>query len=196
MMQPDVVLIRTPRFSDERGWFQEVWSRQRMAAFGLDYDFVQDNQSLSVTAGVVRGLHFQRPPMAQAKLVRCVRGAILDVVVDLRRGTPTYGQAYSVRLDDQSGEQLLVPPHFAHGFMTLMPDTEVAYKVTSPYAPDLEGGLAWDDPALKINWPLPQDQVQLSERDRLWPSLAAFESPFTGQGPSQLRRLDLTSTAA
>lgn len=195
-MQSDVLLIRTPRFGDERGWFQEVWSRPRMAAFGLDYDFVQDNQSLSVQPGVVRGLHFQRPPMAQAKLVRCVRGAILDVVVDLRRGTPTFGHSYAVRLDDHSGEQLLVPSHFAHGFMTLMPNTEVAYKVTAPYAPDHEGGLAWDDAALSIDWPLPHDQVQLSERDRLWPKLIDLVSPFTGQGPSQLRRLDLTSAAA
>lgn len=195
-MQSDVILIRTPRFGDERGWFQEVWSRQRMAAFGLDYDFVQDNQSLSVQPGVVRGLHFQRPPMAQAKLVRCVRGAILDVVVDLRRGAPTFGHSYTVRLDDQSGEQLLVPPHFAHGFMTLMPHTEVAYKVTAPYAPDHEGGVAWDDAALSIDWPFPRDQVQLSERDRLWPRLAELDTPFSGQGPSQLRRLDLTCAVA
>ena len=196
MNQPDVILIRTPRFGDERGWFQEVWSRQRMAAFGLDYDFVQDNQSLSAKQGVVRGLHFQRPPVSQAKLVRCVRGAILDVVVDLRRGAPTYGQHYAVRLDDLSGEQLLVPPHFAHGFMTLMPDTEVAYKVTAPYAPDHEGGLAWDDAALGIDWPMSPDQVQLSERDRLWPALVDLDSPFTGKDPSQLRRLDLTMAPA
>lgn len=192
MTHTDAVLIRTPRFSDERGWFQEVWSRERMARFGLDYDFVQDNQSYSVQAGVVRGLHFQKPPMAQAKLVRCVRGAILDVVVDLRRGAPTYGQHFCVRLDDQSGEQLLVPPHFAHGFMTLTSHTEVAYKVSAPYSPEDEGGLVWNDPKLGIDWPLPADQVQTSERDQVWSGFDRFDSPFTGNGPSQLRRLDLT----
>lgn len=180
-MSLGVTLIRARRFADDRGWFEEVFSAARMAALGLDHDFVQDNLSLSATAGTVRGLHFQRPPHAQAKLVRCVTGAIHDVIVDLRDGSPTFGQSLSVSLDGETGDQLYVPAGFAHGFMTLRPDTRVAYKVSAPYAPDAEGGLRWDDPALNLHWPSVGEAV-LSDRDRVWLSLAEVGAPFGYDG--------------
>ena len=180
-MSLGVTLIRARRFVDDRGWFEEVWSAARLAALGVSDDFVQDNLSLSLAAGTVRGLHFQRPPQAQAKLVRCVTGAIHDVVVDLRDGSPTFGQALSVRLDADAGDQLYVPVGFAHGFMTLTPDTRVAYRVSTPYAPQAEGGLAWNDPALGLDWPQAVGTV-LSDRDRAWPALADVGAPFAYDG--------------
>ncbi|WP_409019934.1 dTDP-4-dehydrorhamnose 3,5-epimerase [Brevundimonas vesicularis] len=183
----EVLVIRSRRHGDDRGWFQETWSRTRFEGLGIDCAFVQDNHSRSEAAGVVRGLHFQSPPHAQAKLVRCVRGAILDVMVDLRAGAPTYGQAYQVELSEETGDQVFVPPCFAHGFVTLRPGTEVIYKVSAPYAPDHEAGLAWDDPALGIDWPVDPATAQLSPRDRLWPRLAGLASPFSGTEPSRLR---------
>lgn len=191
MTDHEVLVIRTPRFGDDRGWFQEIWSQPRFEAAGLSCDFVQDNHSRSGQVGVVRGLHFQKPPFAQAKLVRCVRGAILDVVVDLRCGAPTYGQAYSVTLTETGGEQVLVPECFAHGFVTLTPDAEVIYKVTAPYSPEHEGGVMWNDPALGVDWPVSEAEATLSPRDLVWPSWADFVSPFTGQLPSRLREIDL-----
>lgn len=176
-----VTLIRARRFADDRGWFEETWSEGRMAALGLDHGFVQDNLSLSRAPGTVRGLHFQRPPHAQAKLVRCVTGAIHDVVTDLRDGSPTFGRSLGVTLEAGTGDQLYVPVGFAHGFITLTPDTRVAYRVSAPYAPEAEGGLRWDDPALGIDWP-EVGAVVLSDRDRAWPSLDQVGAPFAYDG--------------
>lgn len=176
-----LTLIRVRRFADARGWFEETYSDERMAQLGLDHGFVQDNLSLSLAAGTLRGLHFQRPPLAQAKLVRCVTGAIRDVVVDLRDGSPTYGQGLAVDLDAETADQLYVPVGYAHGFITLRPDTRVAYKVSAPYAPQAEGGLCWNDPALKLDWPMTGEPV-LSERDAAWPSLAGVGAPFAYDG--------------
>lgn len=176
-----VTLIRARRFADDRGWFEESYSVNRMAALGLGHPFVQDNLSFSAVSGTVRGLHFQSRPHAQAKLIRCVTGAIHDVVVDLRDGSPTFGQALSVRLEAESGDQLYVPEGFAHGFMTLQPDTRVAYKVSAPYAPEAEGGLRWDEPRPGTDWPSP-GPVTLSDRDRGWPPLAGVGAPFAYNG--------------
>lgn len=190
-MNGKVILLRTPRYGDARGWFSETWSRARFAAAGIDCDFVQDNQSWSEAQGVVRGLHFQRPPYAQAKLVRCLRGAILDVVVDLRAGALSFGRAHAVELTAESGDQLFVPPSFAHGFVTLQPGTEVSYKVSAPYAPAQEAGLAWDDPDLEIPWPVGADQAVLADRDRTWPRLRDLDTPFHGAEASTLSVVDL-----
>ena len=190
-MTGGVIRLRTPRFGDDRGWFSETWSRARFHAAGIDCDFVQDNHSRSEAAGVVRGLHFQRPPYAQAKLVRCVRGAVLDVVVDLRAGSPTFGQHHAVELSAESGDQLFVPPSFAHGFVTLQPETEVVYKVSAPYAPALEAGLAWDDPDLSIAWPVAASEAVLTDRDRNWPRLRDLDTPFVGATPMTLSVVDL-----
>jgi dTDP-4-dehydrorhamnose 3,5-epimerase len=173
------VKIITPRkFGDQRGFFSETYNQQAFSDVGLELAFVQDNHSLSAAAGVVRGLHFQSPPFAQDKLVRVTRGAILDVAVDIRRGSPTYGQHVAVTLSAENWRQLLVPIGFAHGFVTLEENTEVQYKVTAPYAPDHDHGILWNDPALAIAWPFAADAVMLSDRDRLHPVLAALESPF------------------
>jgi dTDP-4-dehydrorhamnose 3,5-epimerase len=177
---PDVRLIETPRFMDERGYFSETYNQAALREAGIEDVFVQDNMSLSRAAGVVRGLHFQRPPHAQAKLVRVVHGRILDVAVDLRRGSPTYGRHIAKEISAENWRQLFVPIGFAHGFVTLVPDTEVMYKVSDYYAPQHEGGLLWNDPALGIDWDLGADAVVLSGRDRNWPTLAELtdELPF------------------
>ena len=190
-MTGGVIRLRTPRFGDDRGWFSETWSRARFHAAGIDCDFVQDNHSRSEPAGVIRGLHFQHPPYAQAKLVRCVRGAVLDVVVDLRAGSPTFGQHHAVELSAESGDQLFVPPSFAHGFVTLQPETEVVYKVSAPYAPAHEAGLAWDDPDLSIAWPVAASEAVLTDRDRNWPRLRDLDTPFVGATPMTLSVVDL-----
>jgi len=169
---PEVLLITPKRHGDARGWFSETWSRPTLAAAGLDLDFVQDNQAFSAARGTLRGLHFQRAPHAQAKLVRVLRGAIYDVAVDLRQGSRTYGQWVGVELTAERGDQLLVPRGFAHGYCTLVADTELAYKVDSPYAPAAEGGLLWRDPALGIDWPVREDEVLANDRDRSLPPLA------------------------
>lgn len=171
-------LIVPQRHGDDRGWFTETWSGADWTAAGLpDVSWVQDNEAFSAAPGTLRGLHFQAPPQAQAKLVRCLRGEIFDVAVDVRRGSPTYGKSVSAILTARGGEQLYVPEGFAHGYQTLKTDTQVAYKVSAPYAPDVEGGLFWADVALKIDWPKPDDVV-MAGRDFNWPSLADFESPF------------------
>lgn len=190
-MKGEVILLRTPRHGDDRGWFSETWSRRRFAAVGIDCDFVQDNHSRSEPAGVIRGLHFQRPPYAQAKLVRCVRGAILDVVVDLRADSLTFGRHQAVELSAESGDQLFVPPCFAHGFVTLQRGTEVIYKVSAPYAPAHESGLAWDDPDLNIDWPVASLDAVMTERDRAWPRLRELDTPFVGATPMVLSIVDL-----
>lgn len=171
-----VVLI-PQRFGDARGWFSETWNAKRLAQAGFDLDFVQDNHSMSAEVGTLRGLHYQRPPHAQDKLVRCTKGAIFDVSVDVRRGSPTYGQWIGVDLTADNGHQLLVPAGFLHGFVTRLPDTEVQYKCTDVYAPDCDGGLRWDDPDIGIDWGLTRAPI-LSEKDRTAPYLANFDTPF------------------
>ena len=171
-------LVEPKRHGDERGFFSEVFKRSAFEAAGITVDWVQDNHSYSAARNVVRGLHFQGPPAPQAKLVRVTRGAILDVAVDVRRGSPTYGRAYSVELSAENWRQLFVPVGFAHGFCTLTDDTEVLYKVSAEYAPQAEGGLLWNDPDLAIPWPVELGGAQLSPRDRRWPELRMLESPF------------------
>jgi len=175
---PAVILVRPRRFGDERGWFMETWSRRVFAEGGIDAEFVQDNQSFSAQVGTVRGLHFQVPPTPQAKLVRVVRGAIFDVAVDLRRGSPTYGRWCGATLTAAGGEQLFVPRGFAHGFCTVEPDTEVAYKVDGPYDPACDRGLAWDDPTLAVTWPVAPGAAVLSAKDKAQPAFAGFDTPF------------------
>ena len=177
-----VTLIKPRRFGDDRGWFSETYSRKAAAALGITDEFVQDNQSLSRTPGTLRGLHFQTPPHGQAKLVRCLRGRIMDYAVDVRRGSPSWGQHVSVELTAANGWQLYVPVGYAHAFLTLEPDTEVAYKVSDVYAPDCDGGIRFDDPAIGIAWPLSADKLVLSEKDRTLPRLAEFASPFPYDG--------------
>ena len=169
---PAVKIVTPKKFGDHRGFFSETWSRKAFTDAGLDLDFVQDNQSLSAPVGTLRGLHFQSPPFAQDKLVRVTRGRILDVAVDIRTSSPTFGQHVAVELSAENWRQLLVPIGFAHGFVTLEPDTEVIYKVTAPYAPQNDHGLAFDDPALGIDWRLPLSDLTLSDKDRKHPRLA------------------------
>lgn len=175
---PAVVLIRPKKFGDARGYFMETWSQEAFAAAGIDAVFVQDNQSLSAARGVVRGLHFQGPPAPQAKLVRVLKGAIFDVAVDIRVGSPSYGRWCAATLTAEGAEQLFVPRGFAHGFCTLEPDTEVSYKVDGPYAPQTEGGIAWNDQELAIDWPIALAEAQLSGKDVALPAFAGFTSPF------------------
>lgn len=175
---PDVKLVRTKRFSDGRGYFCETFRRSAFAEKGILHDFVQDNQSSSERIGTVRGLHFQRPPFAQAKLIRVLSGAILDVAVDLRRLSPTFGKHVSVRLDSESDEQLFVPKGFAHGFCTLQPRTAVFYKVDQVYSPSHEGGLYWADPHLAIDWPVATSEAQVSAKDRTLPTFEQLASIF------------------
>lgn len=175
---PAVKLITPKKFGDARGFFSEIYSRKAWGQAGLDYDFVQDNHSYSAEVGVIRGLHFQTEPFAQAKLVRVARGRILDVAVDLRRGSPTYGRHVSAELSAANWRQLLVPVGFAHGFCTLEPDTEVLYKVTGFYSPAHDRGLAFDDPALGIDWGIDPAKAVLSDKDRRHPTLAALGPQF------------------
>ena len=153
-----------------------------MISLGIDSTFVQDNQSYSKYSGTIRGIHFQRPPRAQAKLVRCVKGRILDYAIDLRKGSPTYGHHVYAELTAQNGHQLFVPIGFGHAFITLEDDTEVAYKVSDVYSPECDGGIVWNDPALGIDWPLPAGGAVLSAKDQALPLLAQFESPFEYDG--------------
>jgi len=179
---PGLIEITPARVGDHRGWFSEVYRRAAFEAEGIAIDWVQDNQSFSAEKGTVRGLHFQAPPTAQNKLIRVVRGAMFDVAVDIRKGSPTYGRWAGVELTAETGNQLLVPVGFAHGFMTLAADTEVLYKVSAPYAKADEGAFRWNDPALGILWPdLGRDPI-LSDRDREAPLLADLQSPFVWEG--------------
>lgn len=179
---PGVLILTPRRFGDSRGFFSESWSRARMAAHGIDIDFVQDNHSLSVKAGTVRGLHFQAPPHAQDKLVRCGRGVLFDVVVDVRRGSPAYGQWDGVILSEENGRQLLVPKGFLHGFATRTPHTEVVYKCSDVYAPDCDGAVLWNDPDIGIDWGVEGAPI-ISDKDANARSMADFASPFTYEGP-------------
>ena len=170
------VLILTPaRHGDARGFFSESWNKARMAEHGLNPEFVQDNHSMSAATGTLRGLHFQAPPAAQGKLVRCGRGALWDVAVDIRKDSPTYGAHVGVELSFENGRQLWIPEGFAHGFVTLQPDTEICYKCTDYYAPKADGAIAWD--SCGINWPLNGDPI-LSPKDAAAPALSEFDSPF------------------
>ncbi|SPJ23907.1 dTDP-4-dehydrorhamnose 3,5-epimerase [Palleronia abyssalis] len=179
---PGVKVLTPRRFDDSRGFFSETWSARTLSDAGIDIVFVQDNLSVSETAGTVRGLHYQSPPHAQAKLVRCARGAIFDVAVDVRRCAPTYGQWVGVDLSFENGRQLLVPEGCLHGFATRLPGTEVVYKCSDFYAPDCDGAVAWNDPDLGIDWGLASGDAILSEKDRTAPAFAAFDSPFVWEG--------------
>ncbi len=173
-----VVLIVPRRFADERGYFSETFSDQAYAENGVAATFIQDNHSYSALAGVVRGLHFQTPPHAQAKLVRVVRGSVFDVAVDLRAGSPTYGKWCGAKLSASGGEQYFIPRGFAHGFCTLEPDTEFVYKVDGYYTPHSEAGLRFDDPDLAIDWPVTSADALLSAKDASLPAFRDFHSPF------------------
>jgi dTDP-4-dehydrorhamnose 3,5-epimerase len=173
-----VLIIRPKKFGDHRGFFSETFKRAALEAEGVSVDWVQDNHSFSATRGVVRGLHYQCAPMAQAKLLRVTRGAVLDAVVDIRRGSRTYGRHVAVELSAENWAQIYVPVGFAHGFCTLSDNTEVLYKVNADYAPALEGGLLWNDPDLGIDWPINAGDATLSARDLEWPRFKDFASPF------------------
>ncbi len=176
----DGLLLLTPRrFGDHRGFFSETYSARALAGHGITEQFVQDNHSLSAKAGTVRGLHFQAPPHAQAKLVRCGRGALFDVAVDIRKGSPTYGQWFGAELSFENGRQLFIPVGFAHGFVTRAPGTEIVYKCSDYYAPETEGALRFDDPDIGIDWGLDGRTPILSGKDASARYLADFESPFT-----------------
>ena len=164
------------RFTDERGFFSEVWSKPRWREAGIDVDFVQDNHSLSREAGVLRGLHFQSPPMAQAKLVRVTHGKVFDVAVDIRNGSPTFGQWVSVILSAERWNQLFIPEGFAHGFLTLEPDCEVEYKVSAPYSAEHDRAIRFDDPDIGIEWPVGAGELILSDKDRAASRLAEVQS--------------------
>lgn len=173
---PDVLILTPRRFGDARGWFSETWNAGRMRDKGLDFGWVQDNHSFSADVGTLRGLHYQAPPHAQDKLVRCSRGAIRDIVVDARKGSPTYGQSLVVELSAEEGRQILVPKGFLHGFVTISPDTEVQYKVTDVYDAECDGSVAWD--SLDIDWGLEGQRPILSEKDMNAPAFADWNSPF------------------
>ncbi|MBX3428463.1 MAG: dTDP-4-dehydrorhamnose 3,5-epimerase [Hyphomonadaceae bacterium] len=174
----DILLIQPKKHGDSRGFFSETFRVAAMKDAGVDVDWVQDNHSLSQARGVVRGLHFQRAPKAQAKLLRVVRGAILDVAVDVRKNSPTYGEHVAVELSADNWTQLYVPVGFAHGFCTLTENCEVLYKVSAEYGPAEEGGLLWNDADLAIDWPIAPEEATLSVRDREWPRLRDIVSPF------------------
>lgn len=172
-----VVIIEPKIFGDDRGYFFESFSEREFNSLVREVRFVQDNESKS-RCGVLRGLHFQKPPFAQSKLVRVVRGAVLDVAVDIRNGSPTFGKHVAVELTGENHRQLFIPRGFAHGFAVLSDEAVFQYKCDNFYAPQSEGALAWDDPALGIDWRIPADSVVLSEKDRHHPPLSGIESPF------------------
>lgn len=175
---PDVKILTTERFGDDRGFFSEVYNARRFADAGIDLRFVQDNHSLSADVGVLRGLHFQLPPFAQEKLVRVIRGRILDVAVDLRRASPTFGQHVSAEISADNFKQILVPRGFAHGFITREPNTEVIYKVTNYYSPEHDRGVIWNDPELGIDWRVSASDVILSGKDVTHPRLCSAPDLF------------------
>ena len=177
MVKNELILIKPTRHKDERGFFSETYSRRRYKEFGIDVDFVQDNHSFSREPGTLRGLHFQAPPNAQGKLVRCSKGAIFDVAVDIRKGSPSYGDWAGYELTEDNAYQLYVPVGFAHGFVTLHPGSEIMYKCTDYYAPQTEGSIRWNDPDISINWPLAEKFI-LNKRDAVAPLLKDFETPF------------------
>ena len=173
----ELKLLEVTRFSDARGFFAETYSQRACSKLGIDVCFVQDNHSFSRVVGTLRGLHFQAPPHAQAKLIRCGRGAIFDVAVDIRRGSPTFGMWQGYELNAENGRQLYVPVGFAHGFITLKPNSEIVYKCSNYYAPNTEGAVRWNDPVIGIDWPTKSKPI-LSEKDAAAALLADLESPF------------------
>ncbi len=175
---PDIKIITPKKFGDHRGFFSETYNKTALAGQGIDLDFVQDNHSLSVEKGVVRGLHFQMPPFAQDKLVRVIQGSILDVAVDIRKSSPTYGQHVSAVIDAEKWNQILVPAGFAHGFVTLEENTAVIYKVTNYYAPEHDRGILWNDPDLGIDWPVSADDAVLSDKDLKQPRFSEAVDHF------------------
>jgi dTDP-4-dehydrorhamnose 3,5-epimerase len=175
-------LIVPKRHSDERGWFAETFHEARLRALGIDCRFVQDNQSYSKRTGTLRGMHFQTPPAEQVKLISVLHGRILDVLVDVRRGSPTFGKHVSAEMSAETGHQLYIPTGFAHGFLTLENDVVVNYKVSGFYAPAHEGGIRWDDPDVGVAWPVAPGAITLSEKDRRLPLLKDFDSPFAYDG--------------
>jgi dTDP-4-dehydrorhamnose 3,5-epimerase len=175
---PDILLLRPKIWRDERGHFVETANSETLKSLGLVLPFVQDNQAYSASAGVLRGLHYQKPPHAQGKLVRVLKGSVFDAAVDLRGGSPTFGKAVWATLTAEGMEQFWVPPGFAHGYVTLEPNTEVFYKVTDRYAPETEGGIMWNDLDLKIPWPVPADGPILSPKDCVLPCLRDIPTPF------------------
>ena len=175
---PAVKIVTPKKHGDARGFFSEVFNKSAFAALGLDLEFVQDNHSFSAAAGTLRGLHFQIPPFAQDKLIRVGRGRILDVAVDIRRSSPTFGRHVAVELSAGNWRQLLIPGGFAHGFLTLEPDVEVLYKATAYYSPAHDRGLPWDDPDIGVDWPLPEGGAILSDKDRRWPRLRDAQDLF------------------
>ena len=191
--QPQLpLLFSSKRFEDSRGWFSETYNDRVLRVHSIGCRFVQDNQSMSQKRGTIRGLHFQTPPMAQAKLVRVLRGAILDIAVDLRRSSPTFGQSVSAELSGENGHQLYVPIGFAHGFCTLEDRTEVLYKVSEYYSPAHEGGIRWDDPQLAVSWPIDAASIMVSAKDAKLPLLRQWTSPFPYSG-APLQPLTLVS---
>ncbi|MEM9317804.1 MAG: dTDP-4-dehydrorhamnose 3,5-epimerase [Pseudomonadota bacterium] len=175
---PGLLLITPRRFGDARGFFSESWNAQAMAKAGIDYAFVQDNHSMSAAVGTLRGLHCQVNPHAQAKLVRCGRGRLYDVAVDIRRGSPTYGRWFGAELSFENGAQLMIPDGFLHGFVTREPDTEIIYKCTDFYAPDADRSVRFDDPDIAIDWGLGESEPVLSDKDRAGVTLAALDHNF------------------
>ena len=174
----DVKVITPPRHADDRGFLCEVYNRDLFSASGIDANFIQDNQSLSITKGTVRGLHYQAPPFAQAKLVRVLKGAIVDVAVDIRKASPTYGHWVKTELTAENGNQVFVPKGFLHGFATLQPETEILYKVDNPYSREHSGSVCWSDPTLNIAWGLHPSAATLSDQDKTASIFAEFISPF------------------
>ena len=179
---PGVLMLTPRRFGDARGFFSEVYNRDAYAGLGIDVEFVQDNHSLSREVGVVRGLHFQSPPHAQAKLVRVGAGRVLDVAVDIRRGSPTYGRWVGVELSADAGNQLYIPVGFLHGFAVLEPNSELLYKCSDFYAPDCDGAVRFDDPDIGIDWGIDPKAAILSDKDAKAPFLKDFVSPFVYEG--------------
>jgi dTDP-4-dehydrorhamnose 3,5-epimerase len=185
---PDVLLVTAERFQDSRGWFRETYSSRAFAGAGIIVDFVQDNESCSMRAGTVRGLHYQLPPFAQAKLIRVLRGAIFDVAIDLRVDAPSFGQHVAVRLDAAGDQALFVPTGFAHGFCTLADETVVSYKASALYVPQYERGIRWDDPMLGVDWPVAAAAAVVSPKDTAWPRLNAIghDALFASAGVAEL----------
>ena len=174
--------VLTPlRFGDTRGFFSESWNKRLLAQHGIGFDFVQDNHSLSAAVNTVRGLHFQAPPHAQTKLVRCGRGRLFDVAVDIRAGSPTFGKWFGIELSFENGKQLLVPAGFLHGFSTRAPETEIIYKCTDYYDAAADGAVRFDDPAIGVDWGLSGPAI-LSDKDRAAPLLRDFATPFIYEG--------------
>jgi len=175
---PEVKLLVPTKHQDERGFFSETYSRRTLTKAGLGFEFVQDNHAFSTHRGTIRGLHFQIPPYAQDKIVRVIRGAIFDVVVDVRRESPTFGRFEGFWLDAADWKQLLIPAGFAHGLCTLEPDTEIMYKVSNFYSPAHDKGVRWNDPEIGIEWPVKPEEALISPKDRALPPLATLPSYF------------------